>query len=119
MWQDIPDSETASCWFLADSPSSGVDLRRLAAGTVLTLHTSHSCYRVVVVDGPRGTVAVQGGSWFPDETPARIDGCTGGGPLLKTHWIGTGLRLEIVRDDRRRVITSRIRSIEVTPPSSN
>ncbi len=119
MWQDISSTDTASGWIRPDSASTGVDLRRLANGTVLNVHTCHSCYRVVVTDGPRGHVAVQGGYWFPHETPARIDGCNGGGTSMKARWIGTGLHLEIVRDDRLRVVTSRVRSIEVTTPSSN
>ena len=119
MWQDISSTDTASGW-IPDSAPSGVDLRGLATGTVLNVHTCHSCYRVVVVDGPRGHVAVKGGYWFPEETPARIDGCSGGGGTwLKTRWIGPGHHLEIVRDDRLRVVTSRVRSIEVTTPSSN
>jgi hypothetical protein len=119
MRQDISSPEWASSWFHFDSEASGVDLRCLSPGTVLTVHTCHTCYRIVVIDGPRGHVAVQGGSWFPDETPARIDGCNGGGASLRTRWIGTGLHLEIVRADRERIVTSRVRSIEVMTPSSN
>jgi hypothetical protein len=50
MWQDISSTDTASGWIRPDSPPSGVDLRRLATGTVLNVHTCHSCYRVVVVE---------------------------------------------------------------------
>ena len=55
---------------------------------------------------------VQGGRFFPDATPGRIDGSGFGGSFLKVGWIGIGLRMEIFADGQR-IITSPVRDISV------
>jgi hypothetical protein len=110
----LPDGTSYS--FLRDEDSNGIDLRELLSGTVLNVRTHNSCYRFVVVDGVRRQVLVQGGSWFAEEAPARMDGSTLGGSRLKMGWIGVGLHLEIAFGYRQRIVTSRVRSIEITTP---
>ena len=69
-----------------------------------------SRYRIIV---RRDTSAiVQGGRFFPDATPGRIDGSGFGGSFLKVGWIGIGLRMEIFADGRR-IITSPVRDISI------
>jgi hypothetical protein len=55
---------------------------------------------------------VQGGRFFPDATPGRIDGSGFGGSFLKVGWIGIGLRMEIFADGQR-IITSPVRDISL------
>ena len=55
---------------------------------------------------------MQGGQFFPDPTPGRIDGSGFGGSFLKVVWIGIGLRMEIFADGQR-IITSPVRDISV------
>src|SRR6185436_4449194 len=69
--------------FTLDEWQNGIDLREAPSGTVLNVRTHNSWYRFVVVDGVRRQVLVQGGSWFAEEGPARIDGSTAGGSWLK------------------------------------
>jgi hypothetical protein len=96
----------------------GIDLHELAAGTVLNVTTRNTCYRFVVVDGRRGQVVVQGGSWFPVETLARVDGAGARGRLPRPAWIGVSLHLEIAFGQDQRIVTSRVCSIQlVLPPS--
>ena len=90
---------------------SAVDLRSLPSGTELVVKTRNSCYRFVVLDDG-GNVRVQGGRYFPQETTARIEGCTLGGSLLKLDWIGLGLFLELSVCGKR-IVTSRVRSISI------
>ena len=104
----------------ASSPQAGrvtaVDLRSLPSGTELVVKTRNSCYRFVVLDDG-GNVRVQGGRYFPQETTARIDGCTLGGSLLKLDWIGLGLFLELSVCGKR-IVTSRVRSISINGNSA-
>jgi len=86
----------------------GVYLRDIEPLTTLTVHTCNSRYRILV---SRDTsVIVQGGQFFPDPTPGRVDGSGFGGSLLKVGWIGIGLRMEIFADGQR-IITSPVRDI--------
>jgi hypothetical protein len=93
---------------------NGVALDSLEPGTVVELDTRHSRYRMVVCGGDR-RVLVAGGSRFPEQTEARIEGATAGGSVLKVGWIGVGLRLEMAVG-RRRLTTSRVERIAVTGP---
>jgi hypothetical protein len=86
----------------------GVHLRSVEPLTTIVVRTQNSCYRIVVA--PDNTAIVRGGAFFPDPTPARIDGSGFGGTLLKVGWIGVGLRMEIFADGRR-IITSPVREV--------
>ena len=81
----------------------GIHLRDVEPLTTLVVQTHNSRYRVVMTAGT--SAIVQGGKFFPDPTPARIDGSGFGGSLLKTAWIGVGLKMEIFANDQR-IITS-------------
>jgi hypothetical protein len=88
----------------------GVYLRDVEPLTTLIVRTRNSCYRMIV---SRDTSAiVQGGRFFPDPTPGRIDGSGFGGSFLKVGWIGIGLRMEIFADGQR-IITSPVRHISL------
>jgi hypothetical protein len=92
-------------------------LRDLQAGTLLIVNTRHSTYRIMVLDGPGQRILVSGGP-FETGTEVRADGATAGGSMLKTGWIGIGLRLELTHGQRR-ILTSRVQSIDISvPPSS-
>jgi len=90
--------------------SRRVTVALLLPGTLLTLRTEHSRYRVAVLDGVRGLVRVSGGVCFPEETEAVLVGAGDNGE--RAGWIIEGLRLEFWSADRR-VITSVVRVIDV------
>ncbi|PWT82557.1 MAG: hypothetical protein C5B57_08455 [Blastocatellia bacterium] len=94
----------------------GVAFSSLDPGTVIVVKTRHTCYRLVVVDGPEQRAVVTGGWLFPESTEVRVDGATSGGSVLKMGWIGVGLRLEL-SIGLRRITTSRVRSIVVEDPT--
>jgi hypothetical protein len=88
----------------------GLYLRDVEPLTTLIVRTRNSRYRIIVT---RDTSAiVQGGQFFPDATPGRIDGSGFGGSFLKVGWIGIGLRMEIFADGQR-IITSPVRDISI------
>jgi len=91
---------------------TGVDVRYLPAGTEVIVGTRNSRYRLVMVDGVVRDALVEGGRHFAQETPARIEGSSLSGSLLKIGFIGLGLRLELSHGYRR-IVTSPVRTIMV------
>lgn len=97
--------------------SDGIAIQALARGTTLIVQTRNSLYRLIMMMGVRHGVLVQGGSLFREATPAHLQGASAGGCLVKTGWIGVGLRVELwVGSDR--ILTSTVRSIAIenVPP---
>lgn len=92
------------------SRADGLSFRDVDPLTTLIVRTRNSHYRIVTSGD--GSVIVQGGSFFPDPTPARLEGSGFGGSLLKVAWIGIGLRMEIVANGQR-IITSPVRDISI------
>ena len=90
----------------------GLRLSALAAGTIVGIKTRHSQYRVPVIGPREGRVLVTGAKWFPEPTEVRLTGATAGGSILKTGWIGLGLKLEMAVG-RRLATTSRVTSLAV------
>jgi hypothetical protein len=108
----VPPSRTLAGFPIERGCEEGLALDSLEAGTTITIQTINSLYHVTVVDGDRGEVLIEGGSHFPEATPAVLQGSSGGGSLLKTGWIGVGLHTEW-RVDSRAVITSRVRAVTI------
>jgi len=94
----------------------GVDVRHLPLFTTLLVRTMNSLYRVVIAQPPE--VFVQGGVFFPDPTPAYLDGANVGGRSLKVGWIGVGLLMQIRQGDRL-VITSPVCAITTEQASGS
>ena len=88
----------------------GIHLRELEPLTTVVVQTHNSRYRLVMTGGT--SAIVQGGKFFADPTPARIDGSGFGGSVLKTAWIGVGLRMEIFANDQR-IITSPVLDVRL------
>jgi hypothetical protein len=89
-------------------PVEGVYLRQLPPLTTLMVWTRNSLYRMVVTEG--SSVQVQGGTFFPNFTPALVDGASMGRGVLKKGWISVGLEMEI-RARGRRIVTSPVQAI--------
>jgi len=108
----LPASSSCDGPSLESGSSQGVALASLPAGTVLTMHTRHSRYRVEVLDGFNRRVRITGGSVFPAGMEVRVVGATSGSNGLRTGWIEEGLRLELLTAGGR-VMTSRVESVTV------
>lgn len=94
----------------------GIHLRDVEPLTTLVVQTHNSRYRIVMTGGT--SAIVQGGKFFPDPTPARIDGSGFGGSVLKTAWIGVGLKMEIFANDQR-IITSPVLDVTLERRAAN
>jgi hypothetical protein len=106
----VPQVATLDGFVEGVSETRGVHLRQLDPLTTLRVQTLNSQYRIVITSGT--SAIVQGGRFFPDPTPARIDGSGFGGTVLKVAWIGVGLKMEIFANDQR-IITSPVRDIAI------
>jgi hypothetical protein len=93
--------------------AEGLELGQLEPLTTLLVWTWNTLYRVVVAEG--SDVFVQGGSHFPEPTPAHIDGASAGGSFLKMGWIGVGLVMEL-RVRGKRIVTSPVVAIATERP---
>src|SRR5262245_42026202 len=97
------------CSKAMDISTEGFAIDSLEPGTTLSIHTANSEYRFVVLDGSDCRLVVAGGA-FPREVSAVLQGSSAGGSLLKTRWIGVGLRMKLLVDGTR-FVTSPVRSI--------
>ncbi len=106
----LPPSRTLAGFTFEPGCEEGLAIESLESGTALIVHTENSEYRLVVLDGASHRVLVEGGAMFPDAVPAVLQGASAGGSLVKTGWIGIGLRLELFVDPKW-VRTSPVRSV--------
>jgi hypothetical protein len=113
--QLMPPVGTLDEFALGSGCENGVTLSDVEPGTRLTVITRNSTYRLDVIDGAEGRVVVVGGSVFPEHTEVRVEGATDGGSVIKSGWIGVGLRLELI-SGLRRITTSRVKAVDSDRP---
>jgi hypothetical protein len=89
----VPKWRTLDGFALESGGREGLTVEKLAAGVTLLVKTRRSSYKVVVLDGRRHLVLIEGGV-FPEATVVRLSGATVGGSTLKLGWIVVGLRME-------------------------
>lgn len=99
----VPRAATLDGFVDGVGDARGIYLREVEPLATIVVRTYNSRYRIVMTGGT--SAIVQGGKFFTDPTPARIDGSGFGGSVLKTAWIGVGLKMEIFANDQR-IITS-------------
>ena len=97
--------------------SGGIDFHSLEVGTVVSVHTRYSLYRLVVLDTESNRALVTGGRLFPESTEVRIEGATSGGTAIRPGFIGVGLRLEMSNGSNR-ITTSVVQSVTIDPPAA-
>lgn len=95
--------------------AEGLELSQLEPSTTVLVWTWNSHYRLVLEDGP--DVFLEGGSRFPEPTPAHVTGARLGAHLLKNGWIGVGLPMEFRVGDQR-LVTSPVVAIAIRPPNA-
>ena len=111
----LPSCRTLDGFALRSIERSGLTIRALEPGGTLMVKTRHSSYRLVIIDGAKHLVAVDGGV-FPEATVVTLSGATFGGSALKLGWIVEGLRLEFC-DGILRITSSPVESIEIESTS--
>lgn len=97
--------------------SEGVQIDELHELDALSIRTRNSTYEIIVTAPDKGQILVRGGAHFPSFTAATLRGSTIGGSILKRGGVYAGFRLELETGGRR-IITSAVESIDLSPPSS-
>ena len=93
----------------------GVYLDDLSEGAVLEVETQNHEYTIVVRG--RDTELISGHpEYCPDPVAVRIAGSTWGGSMLKTRFVGRGMRLEFQHPNYRTITTSPIVDIRGGDP---
>ena len=95
--------------------SQAVHLGSLEEFQQIHVCTQNTLYELIVLNHC-GDVQVRGGRYFPDWTSARLAGCSAGGSFLKRLAINLGLQMEFELD-RRRIVTSPVRTIAILQKS--
>lgn len=108
----LPPCRTLAGFAVEPGCEDGLAIESLEPGTTLIVKTHNSQYRLIVLDGANHLLLVEGGAMFPKAVPAALQGACAGGSLVKTGWIGVGLRMELFADPRW-VRTSRVRSVAI------
>jgi hypothetical protein len=88
-----------------------VALPLLLPGTVLTLNTRNTCYRLMVVEGSERRVTITGGKLFQESTEAELIGAVDD-ESVKVGWVVEGFQLELLTA-RGPVLTSTVESVDV------
>jgi hypothetical protein len=83
----------------------------LLPGTVLTLNTRNTCYRLMVVNGSERRVTITGGKLFQESTEAELIGAVDD-ESVKVGWVSEGFQLELLTG-RGPVLTSTVESVDV------
>ena len=96
---------------------SGIDVRELEPLTRLRVRTHNSLYQLTVLSPGDSTVIIQGGQFFTEPVQASLGGSSFGGCMLKTRWIGLGMRMEIYGEEGH-IVTSPVRSVQAEDDSS-
>jgi hypothetical protein len=95
----------------SDPNRRSVALPLLLPGTLVSLHTRNTCYRLVVIDGSERRVQISGGKLFPENTDAELIGAIDD-EGVKVGWIVQGFQLELLTE-RGPVLTSAVESVDV------
>jgi hypothetical protein len=84
----------------------------LLPGTMVTVHTRNTLYRLTVMDGPARQISICGGRLFHRNTDVQLLGALDGDEGVKQGWIVEGLQLQLMTSAGP-VITSVVESVEV------
>ena len=72
----------------------GVELATLVPFDTIVVRTVNSDYRIFLLDPETGRGLLDGGRQVTEAVEARVIGSSFGGSILRTGWIGVGLRME-------------------------
>src|SRR5262245_41773639 len=95
----------------------GVALPSLAAGTLVTVNTRNTCYRIQVVDGSARRVLVTGGALFPSSTEVEVIGAADE-VGVRIGLMVEGLPLEL-STPRGPILTSMVVSVSIGDASAS
>jgi hypothetical protein len=109
---EVPTRSTLDGFAAEAINKPGLAIRGLEPWSLVDVQTANTLYRLTILDPYESLILIQGGRHFADVTEARLSGSSFGGSLLKLHFIGCGMHLEVTTDDMK-VVTSQIQSVTV------
>jgi hypothetical protein len=78
----------------------GVEVATLGRLDTILIRTVNSDYRILLLDPETGHAILEGGGQIPEPVEAKIIGSSFGGSIIRTGWIGVGLRMEAWTNDK-------------------
>ena len=84
----------------------------LLPGTMVSVRTRNTLYRLTVVDGPARQISICGGRLFARNTDVELLGALDGEEGVKPGWIVEGLQLQLLTSAGP-VVTSVVESVAV------
>ena len=116
-WNTTPPEtfhEVPSFGFLDAVPEARhpVAVPLLLPGTMVSVRTRNTLYRLTVVDGPARQISICGGRLFARNTDVELLGALDGEEGVKPGWIVEGLQLQLLTSAGP-VVTSVVESVEV------
>jgi hypothetical protein len=94
----------------------GVELATLARFDTIVVNTVNSQYRIFLLDPENGRALLEGGRQI-HAVEARVVGSSFGGSILRTGWVGVGLRMEACANDKY-IRTSPVQSLWIERQTS-
>jgi hypothetical protein len=90
----------------------GVELKTLKPYDTIIVRTANSLYRIFLLDPETGRVLLEGGRHISEPVEATIIGSSFGGTVVRTGWIGVGLRVDAWAGDKY-IRTSLVKSLRL------
>jgi len=107
-----PKSSMLEAWSQREC-ADGVQIDELKEFDTIVVTTAHHTYQLTIIDPGIAEVMIQGGTFFPKCTVARVVGASiTGSSSLKIRGIYVGLKIEL-QIGKTRIITSRVREISM------
>lgn len=94
----------------------GIELATLATFDTILVRTVNSEYRIFMLDPETGQALLEGGK-FTEPIEVMILGSSFGGSILRTGWVGIGVRIEALAQERY-IRTSPVQSLWVEHETS-
>jgi hypothetical protein len=98
------------------SSLQGIELATLVPFDTILVRTVNSDYRMFMLDPETGRALLEGGK-ITEPVEATVLGSSFGGAVLRTRWIGVGLRIEAWADEKY-IRTSPVQSLCVEHETS-
>jgi hypothetical protein len=89
-----------------------VDITQLHEGSIVTVGTRNSVYRLTIQDSEHRLAAIEGGHFFDEPVVARIEGTPFEDGPPEIGIIEPGKRMEILAGNQR-IVTSPVRTLDV------
>jgi hypothetical protein len=110
----VPRRSTLTGFAQEVAGTEGVNVRAAEPLVPILVTTRNSRYRIIPLRQGDAHVLIQGGQLFPEPAEAYLVGATFGGSLLKMHWIGVGMHMEIdPGSDAGSIITTRVIDVAI------